>query len=308
MLDNIPFEVQVEIIKRLPVRSLIQFRSVSKAWKSLIDSSDFIARYIAQPPQHLLVWYFDGSDNQKCVSIVVDAIFPKHKVYVPVPISVNMRMIYSTMCSSHGLLCLYGDYRMGLISGTGRAVLWNPSIRKAVSVVVSNVTRAWRSAHSGNLPRNGFLYWLAIDRITKDNLIISFDMTSEEFTQVNLPKSLTRVPKYYLSMFNLKESLVVLERPAMVVWMMEDGVTKSFTKLFTVNVNTLDACGFRKPVTELLEDDFGIYKLLLSEPYSRRRDYLGIDGILETSIIKCANDLKSSSPSYFLFPFHGGSF
>ncbi|MFS8020210.1 putative F-box domain-containing protein [Helianthus anomalus] len=48
MSDNIPFEIQVEIIKKLRVKSLIQFRSVSKAWKSLIDSSDFITHYNTQ--------------------------------------------------------------------------------------------------------------------------------------------------------------------------------------------------------------------------------------------------------------------
>ncbi|KAJ0828768.1 putative F-box domain-containing protein [Helianthus annuus] len=45
MSDNVPFEIQEEIIKRLPVKSLIRFRSVSKSWKSLIDSSNFITHY-----------------------------------------------------------------------------------------------------------------------------------------------------------------------------------------------------------------------------------------------------------------------
>ncbi|KAI3794802.1 hypothetical protein L1987_37441 [Smallanthus sonchifolius] len=37
---NIPFEIQVEIMKNLPVKSLIQFRSISKAWQPFNDSSD----------------------------------------------------------------------------------------------------------------------------------------------------------------------------------------------------------------------------------------------------------------------------
>ncbi|GKB61169.1 ribonuclease H-like domain-containing protein [Tanacetum coccineum] len=43
MSDNIPFDIQTEIIKRAPVKSVIRFRTVSKSWKSLIDSSEFIA-------------------------------------------------------------------------------------------------------------------------------------------------------------------------------------------------------------------------------------------------------------------------
>jgi hypothetical protein len=56
MSDNIPFEIQQEIMRRLPVKSLIQFRSVSKSWKSLIDSSTFIADYQhTKLHQHILV-------------------------------------------------------------------------------------------------------------------------------------------------------------------------------------------------------------------------------------------------------------
>nr|GEW10136.1 SKP1-like protein 1B [Tanacetum cinerariifolium] len=43
--DNIPFEIQVEIMNRLPVKSLLQFRSVSKSWKCMIDSSSFLFTY-----------------------------------------------------------------------------------------------------------------------------------------------------------------------------------------------------------------------------------------------------------------------
>ncbi|GKC30822.1 F-box domain containing protein [Tanacetum coccineum] len=38
MSDHIPLDIQSEIIKKLPIKSLLQFRSVSRQWKSLIDS------------------------------------------------------------------------------------------------------------------------------------------------------------------------------------------------------------------------------------------------------------------------------
>ncbi|KAI3776465.1 hypothetical protein L1987_46250 [Smallanthus sonchifolius] len=367
MSDNIPFEIQVEIMKRLPVKSLIQFRSVSKAWKSLIDSSDFIARYSGQ--QHLLVSYNDlGSFEQKYVSVVEDDTFPQHKVSLITPLLVNWLEYYDTIGCSHGLLCLYNDYlqgRDGPIPGIGMAVLWNLSIRKAVAIVVPNVangmiyttvlgfgvcrgtsdpklvkitqingrsdmesidcipwqvevftlsTRAWRNPYSNNLPRksiefvdsqvvvDGFHYWLAIDNRTpmdgEYKLIISFDMTSEEFREINLPDSLAQSFMCSLSISKLRESLVVLEQglvigSPIVVWMMEDGVPKSFTKLFNVNVNTLgldDAIvrGFRKcgePVFEISEDLLGICKLVVYGPYSNHIDNLGIDGIDYSSYV-----------------------
>ncbi|KAK1423677.1 hypothetical protein QVD17_18984 [Tagetes erecta] len=238
MSDNIPFEIQTEIIQRLPVKSLIRFRSVSKTWKSLIDSSDFVARYSGQ--QRLLVGYDGLLDfKQKYVSVVDDDTFPQHKVYVHVPLMVKMLKRSTTIDGSHGLLCSHGDYQLDRDSptfGTGRAVMWNPSIRKAVSVVVPNVaygtfetvlgfgvcretndpkivkiihisngrdvgsitciiprqvevftlsTNAWRYSYS-NLPRksihfsyyrvviDGFIYWLATDRIARDGGVGKF--------------------------------------------------------------------------------------------------------------------------------------
>ncbi|KAJ0451600.1 putative F-box domain-containing protein [Helianthus annuus] len=137
MSDNIPFELQSEIMKRLPAESLIRFRSVCKSWKSLIHSSDFIAGYRGQ--QHLIVRYKDAVVNHdyKYVSIVVDDddTFPLQKVYVTDPqLVVNMLKCYTIVASSHGLLCLFGK--------TDGAIIWNPSIRKAVAVGVPNMANS----------------------------------------------------------------------------------------------------------------------------------------------------------------------
>ncbi|KAI3776451.1 hypothetical protein L1987_46236 [Smallanthus sonchifolius] len=169
---------------------------------------------------------------------------------------------------------------------------------------------AWRSSYTTNLPCksikfyslqvvvDGFLYWLATERIAMDgglrpyNLIISFDITSEEFGEVKLPGSLALLSIFQLSVSKLRESLVVLEDGEdftfFVVWMMEDGAPKSFTRLFTVN--SLDAIvrsvpGFRKSgelVIEIVQHctqpavyDFS---LVVYEPYSKHMRNLGING------------------------------
>ncbi|KAI3725486.1 hypothetical protein L1987_65274 [Smallanthus sonchifolius] len=260
MSDNIPFEIQEDIIKRFPAQSLVRFRSVSKAWKSLIDSSDFVAQYSVQH-QHLLVRYHHDSDK-KYLSIAYDDTFPQHKVYLTVPRLVNGGRIIGC---THGLLCVYGHCHN---SDTVMAVVWNLSIRKSVGVVVID----------------GCLYWLATDKITSDrcdNLIISFDMTSEEFTEVNLPDSLAHQTYLNLSMCKLRESLVVLQRDVIeteiVVWMMEDGVPKSFINLFSVNVNLplASVLGFTKSGVPIVEN-CGV--LVVYEPYSEHRDNFGIQG------------------------------
>ncbi|KAJ0827701.1 putative F-box domain-containing protein [Helianthus annuus] len=93
---NIPFDIQVKIMKRLPVKSLLQFRTVSKAWKSVIDSPRFIARYSGQQ-HHLLVSYNDESlpGKKKYVSLVDDETFPHQKVSLTLPQRVAMLLTRS---------------------------------------------------------------------------------------------------------------------------------------------------------------------------------------------------------------------
>ncbi|KAK9048130.1 hypothetical protein SSX86_032907 [Deinandra increscens subsp. villosa] len=353
-LEEIPFEMKIEILKRLPVKCLIRFRSVSKAWKALIDSSDFISHYSTQKTlkQHLIVSE-DHLDFDYFVSYADDDTFPQQRVALDNPRLLNWLKDCDIVGCSHGLLFLYGDYRFGRgghKSLTTMAVLWNPSIRKTVAVIVSNLrnkmyetnvgfgvcretndakivkvayvgseiesetemdsiscvpwqvevfalsTGAWRSPY-GNLPRksvrfdlhhetvDGFIYWLVTDKITIDgeyrsyDLIISFDITNEEFKEVYLPDSLAFAAHIdhftYISV--LRNSLVVLEceknvnDPVVVIWKMEGGV---FTKLFTVNLNSQDASiiGFRKsgaPIIEFFIEEDDWRQLVVYEPTSK---------------------------------------
>ena len=108
MSDNIPLEIQVEIMKRLPIKSLIQFRSVSKSWKSLIDSSKFIADYQhTKLHQHILV---RDDFEQNYVSVADNDTFPHQKVSLPVPISAKQLYDPVLLGSSQGLFCLYAFF------------------------------------------------------------------------------------------------------------------------------------------------------------------------------------------------------
>ncbi|CAH1435515.1 unnamed protein product [Lactuca virosa] len=289
MSDNIPYEIQAEIIKRLPVKSLVQFRSVSKQWKSLIDSSEFLAAYniYHNQPQRLIVWYeYPVDTEEKYVSFVDDETFAKQGFAVSLPVLAKVLSDSRVVGSSQGLLCLYGYYR---VPGHSRhnsvrqmAVLWNPSIRKSVGVAVPGVLRwgletilgfgvcpirsdpmivkitqvnlnweirsrasvpwvvevfslskgSWRIL-SSNLPNKSmkvtwsevvidrFIFWFAFDKLvaadggfSTKNMIMSFDMTTEEFIVVDLPENLANQSYMNLSISkNLFKKLFTINAP-----------------------------------------------------------------------------------------------
>ncbi|XP_076929926.1 putative F-box protein At1g47790 [Bidens hawaiensis] len=257
MSDNIPFEMQIEILKRVhPVKSLIQFRSVSKQWKSLIDSPEFIAAHTVNHthPHRLMLSYTNGV--QKYVSIADDDTFPHHR-YHPSPLLQDITLAWSVLIDcSHGLVCLCYPHRLE----EKVVVVWNHSIRKSVRIILplgSSVvgfgvcpktsdpkivrlmapvntvdwkaevftlgTGSWRSVSMNiRLPHvstrfsdnqviiDGVIHWVAFDSNTRsDNVIVSFDITSEEFGMVGLLDILACSKD--LSIFKRKGSLAVIK-------------------------------------------------------------------------------------------------
>ncbi|KAI3695182.1 hypothetical protein L1987_78171 [Smallanthus sonchifolius] len=229
------------------------------------------------------------------------------------------RLVVLYGCSQEG-----GD---GPISGRGRAVLWNPSVRKVVDVVVPNVgngimyetvlgfgvccestdpkivkithinngiscipwqievftlsTGAWRNPYR-NLPCESIRFRYV--RVAIDGFLYWLAMirltTSVWMMEDGVPESFTKL--FTVQTPNASE--------ATSVWMMEDGVPESFTKLFTVQTPNASVHGFRKSGEAIIvitkEDDriisdgsFAVY-----DPYSKQINDLGITGFA-TSLV-----------------------
>ncbi|MFS8015860.1 putative F-box domain-containing protein [Helianthus anomalus] len=165
MSDHIPFEIQEEIMNMLPVKSLLRFQSVCKAWSSLIESSDFIAHYRSQQ-QHLLD----------------DDIFPQQKVSLTFPVSVKEMLYYYPMIisSCHGLVKtvtvavptsdIYpttlgfgvcretGDPKIVNIRYNDRWSQDNVTCIPSQVEVFTLSTGVWRSPYGSNLLKNQFIF------------------------------------------------------------------------------------------------------------------------------------------------------
>ncbi|KAF2293511.1 hypothetical protein GH714_002363 [Hevea brasiliensis] len=140
MSDHLPQELLAEILSRLPVKSLLKCRCVSKTWYSLITDPSFIAQHLKKTAARnsgLLffrystrefVWPF--KENVRYL-LYPDESFPANPVEeLDCPFK-GIKRLANIVGSCNGVFCLsydvYGKY-------TERASLWNPSVRKNVNI------------------------------------------------------------------------------------------------------------------------------------------------------------------------------
>ncbi|GMI79444.1 hypothetical protein like AT3G06240 [Hibiscus trionum] len=136
MSDYMPEEVILKILNRLPVKSLLRFRSVCKSWNSLISHPSFISAHLQASLSNnntpfLLIWSIErgidrGRDNYS-LHYDNDGFGKFRQLRFPLFDGVSGS---SVVGSCNGLICLQlytpGD---GL-----KFVLWNPLIQKYISL------------------------------------------------------------------------------------------------------------------------------------------------------------------------------
>lgn len=127
MSDYLPEEVVLEILHRLPVKSLIRFRCVSKSWNSIITTPAFINSHLS---------YNSSNSNKLIVRYFVDNHFVEHyKLIDDNNDSSSDQIQHIDFPLTSGRFMLIGSVN-GLLSLSEleRYVLWNPSIRKFITL------------------------------------------------------------------------------------------------------------------------------------------------------------------------------
>ncbi|CAH1414311.1 unnamed protein product [Lactuca virosa] len=156
----------VEILTRLPPKSLLRIRSFSKSLRSCIDSPDFIRKHTSRSPQRLFMTHIV---QYKHVEEYGDGVFftfhAEDQLPLPLPLCgggyVGITPVQfphrkaTPLGSCNGLLLLFGCLN-GVIS------LWNPSIKRQLTLP--------------DCPRRciyGLGLGLGFDPITDDNKVVS---------------------------------------------------------------------------------------------------------------------------------------
>ncbi|CAK9145180.1 unnamed protein product [Ilex paraguariensis] len=138
-------DVLIEILSRMSVKSLLQFRCVCKFWKNLIDSPAFISIHLQhnnnKDNAHLVVHYYD--DNRDLWDIVL---FPDKMLTVPTYHNMDLSFSAYNLVGGpiNGIFCLC-DKRE-------RIGLWNPATRAFRALPLCRTKlfpRDWIPCHCG---------------------------------------------------------------------------------------------------------------------------------------------------------------
>ncbi|KAL8031461.1 hypothetical protein ABFX02_13G026600 [Erythranthe guttata] len=130
MSNYVPTDLLIEILVKLPVKSLIRFAAVSKSWRSIITSAAFMASHLSKGKNHTHTLIHTEGKNS-LVKFTADgpfAVDSPSKLEFPYykPHSIYLRIVDS--CD--GLVCL--SNKSFMIFPQSRGVIWNPSVRNHV--------------------------------------------------------------------------------------------------------------------------------------------------------------------------------
>ncbi|XP_057417827.1 F-box/kelch-repeat protein At3g06240-like [Lotus japonicus] len=204
----LPHDLIVQILLRLPVRSLLRFKSVCKSWLSLISDPQFGKSHfdLAAAPTHRCLVKIN---NFKLESLDVDASVLDQSS------EVNLKFPYTGYVIFH--IQILGSCRgfIALVRG-GDAIVWNPS---------TCVQR--KIADDIEMKIYGHLYGFGYDKSTDDFLLVFIDLIAFEFFEDG-----TTVAEYHSSIeiFSLKTPSLFYPEP--IPYVKPEGFNSSYLGFF----------------------------------------------------------------------------
>ncbi|XP_048495013.1 F-box/kelch-repeat protein At3g06240 isoform X2 [Beta vulgaris subsp. vulgaris] len=261
-------EIIVDILTRLPAKSIGRFRCVSKPWKSLLSQPHFIKTHLNRTKHDLreesLILFCDESQsmysiqlNNKNAHHVFDKIttpatklcFYDHHNFASTTFARNM-------ASCDGLILVRDEEdKLVLVNPTTREVKELPCSPYALDPGASFTMYglghgSWKCADSspydhavGHLAAgvcvDGFIYWLASRNSDYSSVIAAFDLGEEKFREMPPPSLVDREKFVFNHLVALGGCLCMFSSSGTCetdFWVMKQyGVAESWTKITIIN-------------------------------------------------------------------------
>ena len=136
--DHLPYDIVLNILANLPVKSVLRFRCVSKTWDSSITTPSFISTHFNLSNNNSNLAYLINFASTTTFDSTIpsfsagyDPTFNRISEY-PIPSSFFPSHYSYPADSCNGLVCFTNH--KNLPTSTGAIYLWNPSIRKLKEV------------------------------------------------------------------------------------------------------------------------------------------------------------------------------
>ncbi|PWA84410.1 F-box domain-containing protein [Artemisia annua] len=268
MSDNVPLDVQLDIMNRLPVKTILLMRSVSKIWKANIDSQTFITSYGARPTDECL---FNLTFDQGYKGFMTSV--SENFNITPLDSQLHLAAMMPVGNSS-GLMCFMYECSKICFGFGVRPDTIDPTIVKVSYPVFQ--TGFWLVSPKG-VPY-------------KDYTLVSFDMVTRQFHIIEIPSLLKVVMPTPFSVCELGNSVVVSgmimtsEVPMFISWLLNvDGTSITrFSNIFcipTPSVNKL--LGFTSNQAPIVKANVGHilgHSIFVFDPQAEQFVSLGIEG------------------------------
>ncbi|KAI3469292.1 hypothetical protein Pfo_025955 [Paulownia fortunei] len=236
-IPKLPNDVIIEILTRLPVRSLLKFRCVCKSWLFLISSQQFVKSHLTNSKKdskfthHWIMLNCRGNLKQCSVqSLLYEPIIDAFDTDYSVHFSRNLVWVVG---SCDGLICLAIDKK--------DLILWNPSTRICKKLPDFGVKINFGSY---------FAYGLGFDKSSDDYKVVGFFNSSRDLFEV------------IVKVYSLKSDQWKRIKNFKGRWLMDDPATFAHGKLHWIANSELELkCGWDIVSLDLETEEYGILQM-----------------------------------------------
>ncbi|CAF1729868.1 unnamed protein product [Brassica oleracea] len=253
MLVNIPHDVVIDqILEKLPVKSLLRFRAVSKQWRTEIESPRFQERNLRHQQKSrdpsILICHprLEKRGKASLRLLSVGATLVSEENHIRYPVASKREINVRTTRSCDGLACLYSSTFMYVINPATR---WHRKLPEARFQTLAQLTY--------NRFRRPFLGFEA--------QVLSFHLHTETFdVMAKIP--VAYAPHHRITMCSLNDRLCLSEDKGdtQTIWSLnQDNVT--WDKTYSINLRSTLNCIEEKylysmpPVASLFDNRLLLY-------------------------------------------------
>ncbi|KAJ9551812.1 hypothetical protein OSB04_015857 [Centaurea solstitialis] len=177
-MEDLPTELTIDILSRLPVKTIIYCKLVCKKWRDLVLDSSFVNLHLSRSPTRLIIhhkihdprmyrWMYAPNEPGILKWVEIEDKVDHHHLHHDPPMSIDLSVLsgyqYSLM------------YQMGSVNGLICLCMYSPNLKSDQAYICNPVTREYVTLPSKYHGRQGVLeviYGLGVSSLTGEYKVV----------------------------------------------------------------------------------------------------------------------------------------